>query len=222
MTEQWGAAAEVWTILMNTLPRRQPKAKATTAVPVDRVAALPVAEKRAWLRRRVLTCYQKAGQPDAAITHYRAAVKADPADLDLRLELAEALVANEQEIAGRNELRRILERDPHHQGASVKLAELHQMRGEWWEAERLYRDALATDPDNDSAKRGLAELLRERGHEQFNQGYHAGARDTYAAALKLAPDDVDLLASIGFAELLSNDEAGARAHFESRPGQRHP
>jgi tetratricopeptide (TPR) repeat protein len=214
-TEQWGAAAEAWTVLMNTLPRRQPKAKATTAVPLDRVAALPVAEKRAWLRRRVLTCYQKADQPDAAITHYRAAVKADPDDLDLRLELAEALFANEQEIAGRNELRRILERDPHHQGASAKLAEFHQMRGEWWEAERLYRDVLAIDPDNDSAKHGLAELLRERGHEQFNQGYHAGARDTYAAALKLAPDDVDLLASIGFAELVSNDEAGARGHFEA-------
>ena len=119
-----------------------------------------MAEKRAWLRRRVLTCYQKAGQPDAAITHYRAAVKADPDDLDLRLELAEALLANEQEIAGRNELRRILERDPHHQGANAKLAEFHQMRGEWWEAERLYRDVLAADPDNNSAKRGLAELLR--------------------------------------------------------------
>lgn len=214
-TEQWGPAAETWTLLMNTLPRRQPKAKSTATVPADRVAALPVAEKRAWLRRRVLTCYQRADQPDAAITHYRAAVKADPDDLDLRLELADALLANEQEIAGRNELRRILERDPRHQGASAKLAEFHQMRGEWWEAERLYRDLLAADPDNDSAKRGLAELLRGRGHEQFNQGYHARARDTYAAALKLAPDDVDLLASIGFAELVSNDEAGARAHFEA-------
>jgi len=218
-TEQWGSAAETWTSLMNTLPRRQSKAKGNTNAPADRLAALPVAEKRAWLRRRVLTCYQKADQPDAAITHYRAAVKADPDDLDLRLELAEALIANDQEIAGRNELRRILERDPRHQGASAKLAELHLTRGELGEAERLYRGALATDPDNAAARRGLAELLRGRGHAQFNQGYHAAARDTYAAALKLAPDDVDLLASIGFAELVLNNEAGARAHFEAALAQ---
>lgn len=213
--EQWDAAAGAWTSLMNTLPRRQPKAKASAAEPADRVAALPVAEKRAWLRRRVLTCYQRAGRPDAAITHYRAAVKANPDDLELRLELVEALLANDQEIAGRNELRRILERDPGHQAANAKLAEIHQMRGEWWEAERLYRTALATDPDNDAARRGLTELLRERGHQLFNQGFHSSAADIYTAALKLTPDDVDLLASIGYARLMLNDEAGARAHFET-------
>ncbi len=201
-------------ILLNTLPRRQTKTKKTTDAPIGRIGGLSVAEKRAWLRRRALECYRKAGQLDQAITQYRAAIKAAPDDLDLRLELANALIANDQVVAGRNELRRIMERDPNHQEARVKLAELHQMRGETWEAERLLHEVVAADPDNASARRGLVELLRQRGHGQFNAGYHAGARDTYVAALKLAPDDEDLLASIGFAELVSNDEAAARGHFE--------
>jgi tetratricopeptide (TPR) repeat protein len=214
-TEQWGSAAEMWVSLLNTLPRRQTKTKKTADALPGRMGSLSVTEKRAWLRRRALECYRKAGQLDQAITQYRAAIKTVPDDLDLRLELANALLANDQVIAGRNELRRIVERDPNHQEARIKLAELHQERGETWEAERLLHEVVAADPDNASARRGLVELLRQRGHGQFNAGYHAGARDTYAAALKLAPDDANLLASIGFAELVSNDEAAARGHFEA-------
>jgi tetratricopeptide (TPR) repeat protein len=197
---------------------RSAEAAATPPVagaPAGRLAGLSVTEKRAWLRRRALESYRKAGQMAEAIAQCRAAVKAAPDDLDLRLELANALLANDQEIAGRNELRRILERDPSHQEACIKLAELHQARGEVWEAERLLQAAVAADPDNASVRRGLVELLRQRGHGQFNAGYHAGARDTYAAALKIAPDDVDLLASIGFAEWLLNDQVAARGHFET-------
>jgi tetratricopeptide (TPR) repeat protein len=183
---------------------------------------LSVAEKRTWLRRRALECYRKAGQLDGAIAQYRAAIKTNPDDFDLRLELADALLANDQVIAGRNELRRILARDPGHQEARAKLAEFHQTRGETWEAERLWREAVDADPDFEPAKRGLAELLRQRGHGEFQAGYHARARDTYAAALKLTPTDVDLLASIGYAELLLNNETAARAYFEDALAQGTP
>ncbi len=224
--EQWGSAAEMWVLLMSTLPRRQPKTKAKAKkaadAPADPVAGLSVAEKRAWLRRRALESYRKAGQLEQAIAQYRAAIKAAPDDLDLRLELANALLANDQEVAGRNELRRILERDPSHQEARVRLAELHQMRGEIWEAERLLQEVLDADPDHEQARRGLVEMLRQRGHGEFQAGYRELARDAYATALKLAPNDVDLLVSFGYTELVLGKIMIARTYFDQALAQGTP
>jgi tetratricopeptide (TPR) repeat protein len=75
------------------------------------------------------------------------------------------------------------------------------------------------DPDYQPARRGLAELLRQRGHNQFELGRYAAARDIYAAAVQLTPDDAELLASIGYAELLLKNEAAARGHFEAALAQ---
>ncbi|MBI4219485.1 MAG: tetratricopeptide repeat protein [Chloroflexi bacterium] len=215
MLEQWEAAAGAWIALMGTLPRRPSKARAKAAESDGRPASLPVTEQRHWLRRRALDCYKKAGLPDQAITHYRQVVKANPDDLDLRLELANVLLANDQLVAGRNELNRILEKDPKHIEAQVRMAEVHQQRGEDHDAERLLRAVLGTDPQCDPARRGMVELLRNRGHGQFNAGCIAQSQATYEAALKLAPDDADLLVSLGYAELSQRNPTAARAHFEA-------
>lgn len=208
---EWEAAAGAWRALMGTLPRRQSRARAVE--PDGR--SLSVAGQRAWMRRRVLDCYKKAGQPDQAIALYRQAVKASPDDLDLRLELANALLANGRVIAGRNELLRILEKDPKHIEAQVRLAEAHQQRGEERDAERLLRAALETEPGCEPARRGLVEIVRRRGHAQFNAGRVAQSAVFYRAGLELAPDDVDLLVSLGYAELKQRNPVAARAHFEA-------
>ena len=176
--EQWEAAAEAWADLLRALPRREPKAKkGKTPETETPLAGLALAEQRRWLRRRVLDNYQRAGRPDAAILYYKQAVKASPDELDVRLELASALLANEQEVAARNELNRILERDPDHLEARVRLAEIQQLRGETWAADQSLRAVLARAPDFEPARRGLLELLREQGHGWSNAGRPAsGAR----------------------------------------------
>jgi tetratricopeptide (TPR) repeat protein len=198
--EQWEAAAKAWADLMRALPRREPKPKKGKTQAVETpLTGLALAEQRRWLRRRILDNYQRAGRPDAAILYYKQAVKASPDDLDLRLELASALLSNQQEVAARNELTRILERDPKHLEARVRLAEIQQLRGELSAAEQSLR-----------------------GHAWSNAGHLAEARNVYAEALALAPGDVDLLASLGFVELELKDEAAARVHFETALARNEP
>jgi tetratricopeptide (TPR) repeat protein len=222
--EQWEPAAEAWAALLKTLPRKPGRpAKARQPAPEPRPGSspapngspLPVDAQRAWLRRRVLDDYQRAGRPDQAIAYYKQATKAAPDDLSLRLELAAALLANEQSIAARNEVQRILVKDPQHLGAFMLLAEINQAREEWGAAEQALRSALAIDPRHEAARRGLAQMLLERGVEAFNSGRYELARTTYTAALEFSAADPQLLANLAETELVLHQEPAAREHFEA-------
>jgi tetratricopeptide (TPR) repeat protein len=206
--EQWEPAAEAWAALLKTLPKRPPKKKpAPTDSSVD--------EQRAWLRRRILDNYKRAGRPDQAIAYYKQAVKAVPDDLDLRLELASALLANEQIIAARNEVQRILDKDSAHVGARLLQAEVHQARDEWYAAEQALRRVLEIDPQHEAARRGLAQTMLDRGVDAFNTGRYDLARTIYAEALAFSPTDTQLLVFLAETEWVSKDEAAAREHFEA-------
>jgi tetratricopeptide (TPR) repeat protein len=212
--EQWEPAAAAWAALLKSLPR-QPRrsAKASQAAPEATPGGSPVDAQRAWLRRRVLDDYRRADRPDEAIVYYKQASKAAPDDLNLRLELAAALLANDQALAARNEIQRILAKDPHHLGAFLLLAEVHQAREEWYAAEQALRSALAIDPQHAAARRGLAQMMLERGVEAFNSGRYELARTTYAAALEFSPADPQLLVNLAETELVLNQEPAAREHF---------
>ncbi|MBI5293183.1 MAG: tetratricopeptide repeat protein [Chloroflexi bacterium] len=212
--EQWEAAAELWAALLGTMPRRVSKSKKKTAAPAE-AGGIPADEQRAWLRRRVLDNYNRAGRPDQAIAYYKQAVKAAPDDLDLRLELAAALLANEQTIAARNEANRILEKDRQHIGAHLLLAEMHQTRGEWYAAEQALRRALEIDPRREAARRGLAQMLIQRGINSFNNGHYKLAQETYIAALEYAPTDLQALTFLADTELVLKDETAARMRLEA-------
>ncbi len=208
--EQWEAAAETWSALLGKLPRRPTKKS-----PAQLGLPLPIPELRNWLRRRVLDGYRRAGRPDQAISHYRNLIKASPDDLDARLELADALLANDQIIAGRNELQRILQKDPEHVDARARLAEVHKERGELYAAELHLRAALETDPQHAPTRRGMVEILCERGHSQFNVGYFAQARKIYEEALTFAPGDAQLLVWLGNTELALQHATAARERFDA-------
>jgi tetratricopeptide (TPR) repeat protein len=209
-TEQWTDAAAHWEALLSRLPKR-PAKKSQAALQLP----LPVPEFRAWLRRHTLDCYKRAGQPDLAITHYRSLVKANPDDLDLRVELAGALLSNDQEIAARNELKRILAKDAQHIEARLLLAEIHHERGEMWAAEEQMRAVLKTDPNHEVARRGLIDLTIERGHSWFNAGHYGEAKKIYEEALELTPDDGPLLIFLGNTELALRQLPAARQHFDA-------
>ncbi|MCC6190342.1 MAG: tetratricopeptide repeat protein [Anaerolineales bacterium] len=207
--EQWQPAAEAWAALLKTLPRRS----ARKGKPAP--SAQPTGELRAWLRRRILDNYQRAGQPDQAIAYYKQAVKAAPDDLDLRLELVSALLANEQVIAARNEAQRILDRDSAHVGAWLLQAEIHQAREEWFAAEEALRRVLEIDPAHEAARRGLAQIMRDRGVEAYNAGRYDLARAIYTKALAFSPADAQLLVFLAETEWVLKDEAAAHGHFET-------
>ncbi len=208
--EHWAEAAASWNGLIGQLPKR-PTQKSQAALQLP----LPAAEFRTWLRRHILQCYQRSGQPDLAITHYRSLVKASPDDLDLRLELAEALLANDQVIAARNELDRILAKDSRHVEAHRLLAEIHHARGELYAAEQQLRAVLEVDPNQEAARHGLVDLMVERGHSWFSSGRYDEAKKIYEAALQLTPDDTPLLTWLGNTELAQRQLTVAHQHFDA-------
>lgn len=107
--EDWMKAADSWRALLRTRSRQQS-------------ADQQEQSRWAWVRTRVIECYQRANRPDEAVTVFRQAIKADPNDLDLRIQLSDALLANQQERSAQNELDRILAIDPQHPEALLRKA----------------------------------------------------------------------------------------------------
>lgn len=210
--EQWEMAAEVWSAVLEAMPRRRGRA---AKKPVETPDAIAQEDQIPWLRRRILDNYKRAGRPDEAISYYKQAVKSDADNLDLRLELASALLANDQTIAARNEVKRILDKDPQHLDAYLLQAQIHQDRHDDYAAEQSLRRVLEIDPKHDMARRAIAHLMLERGMDAFNYGQYLLAHRVYTEALTFAPDDVQLLVFLGETEFALRNSQGARARFDA-------
>jgi tetratricopeptide (TPR) repeat protein len=207
--DRWAEAAATWDELRGLLPSR-PSAKSQAALQLP----LPVPEFRAWLRRHVLECYKHTGDLNSAITQYRALIKSNPDDLDLRYEFADALISNAQEIAARNEVQRILEKDEKRTAARLLLVEIHLERGELYAAEMQARQALELDPSHAAARQALSDVLAERGHNLFEMSRFAEAKKFYDEALALTPDHSQLLIWLGNTELVLRNQPEAVRYFD--------
>lgn len=151
--EEWEPAAESWRALLRTRPRK-------------RSAEDAAAEARwAWVRKRIIECYRRAGRPDEAVTVFRQALKAEPNDLELRIQLADALMANQQERAATNELQRILQIDPQHPEALLRMAIAQSERGFYAEAEEIARGLVERHPDRDDLRRAAAGIFLHNGRQ---------------------------------------------------------
>jgi tetratricopeptide (TPR) repeat protein len=208
-SERWAEAAATWEQLRGKLPPR-PSAKAQAAWQLP----LPVPEFRTWLRRHVLDCYKHTGDLEGAITQYRALIKSAPDDLDLRYEFAEALIANAQEIAARNEVQRILQKDEKRTEARLLLVEIHLERGELYAAEQQARQALEHDPNHAAARQAVSDVLAERGHHFFELGRYAEAKKFYEEAVTLTPDHSQLLIWLGNTELALRNKTEGTRYFD--------
>ncbi len=174
--EEWTAAAEMWRAMMRTRPRKAKSEEEKAADPQDYTDA-----QWAWIRKRVITCYQHAGEPGEAVKVFRQAIKSDPDDLDMRIQLADSLLANNQAQASINELNRILEREPRHVDAHLRLAEIYvqisdefDWRGQWHVAERSLRIVLEEEPDREDVRRQVSRILLTRGHRLHSMGNRIG------------------------------------------------
>jgi len=195
--EHWLEAADTWRGLLRTRPRGRAVAGDEQDIAVERAdpgggqtEAGGLSEAHwLWVRQRVIECYKRARQPGAAVDMYRQAIKADPHDVNLRIEFASALLANEQEQAAEHELHRVLERDRSNVDARLRLAELESEREHWPAAATWLRAVLKGHPERDDARRQLAQVLKEEGDEWHDLGKLKEAGNCYAEGQQLAPDD---------------------------------
>ncbi|GAC1354611.1 MAG: hypothetical protein NVSMB42_12480 [Herpetosiphon sp.] len=179
--EQWMPAAAAWRGMLRSRPR---KVTAREVAPGEMTDA-----QWAWVRRRVIECYKRAGAPGEAVALFRQAVKAEPNDLETRLQLVDALLANDQEQAALNEVQRILTIDPGHVDAQMRMASLHAARGELGAALQVARSLFQQHPERDDLRSFLVLLLLEQGSEFHSWRDYGAATKLFAEGQELAPDN---------------------------------
>lgn len=199
--EQWEQAAQAWRELFATKPRSKKKDPFSDA-------------QWAWIRRRAVQDLQKAGRLVQAIALMKQKVKTTPDDLAARMELVEMLLANQQEIAARNELERILEIDPQHAQARFRLAEWHAARREWHTAEMQIKQLLEHDPQNERACKQMARLMQQHGRSLLESRQVQAAREVFEEAIRWAPNDATLYIDLGHTHLELKQHETARTAFD--------
>jgi tetratricopeptide (TPR) repeat protein len=198
--ERWLDAAGSWRAMLRTKPRK--KAKNDDSDLSD--------TQWSWVRGRVIECYKRAGAISEAVVVFRQAIKAEPDDLDLRLQLSDALQANGQEQAALNELHRVLQINVEHTEAQIRMTSLHSIRGEWYAAEQLLRSILTRHPEREDARRQMARLLLTRGSQLHNMGNYPMAEKLFKEGQYFAPDDY--LFPLNLARIAIDQRKLSRAH----------
>ncbi len=197
-TGQFYQAAELWREVVRRRPR---KADAPDALTSKQVALL-------W--GHVAECYAQAGDVEEAITTLRNAVRNDPENLDLRLELVDALSANDQWDAASNEIGRILDRDPDKVGALVRAARIDEMDGYLARARQIWEQVLELAPDHLEARERLAGVLTRQGTRLLQRGDFDRALEALREAVAYVPDEPYLYLGCADCELHQDDVEAAR------------
>jgi tetratricopeptide (TPR) repeat protein len=143
--ENWGAAAAAWREMVRARSR---KAGNPNYLNNSQVAAI-------W--ERTAECYYKDDEPDEAVTCLKTALKYAEKDMELRLDLVDLLLDNQQEKAARNELMRILSFDPQNVEALMQLGNLTFADLEIEESIKIFKKVLTIDPQRADAREALAD-----------------------------------------------------------------
>lgn len=175
--EQWMQAAEMWRAMLRTRARKGGD------------GGQPDDAQWAWVRKRVIECYKSAGAPGEAVTIFRQAIKATPDDLDVRLQLVDALIANEQAQAAVNEIERILAIDPAHIDARLRGAALLGIREEFEAGRAMLRPVLEQQPEHQDARQGMVALLLAEGQRNLRWYNLPAAERLFEQAQHMAPND---------------------------------
>ncbi len=178
-------AAEHWRTLLRRRPRKADHPDALTDQQVARI----------W--QNIAENYSKAEDYEEAITTYKNAVKWDPENIDLRLQLVEAYQSEGRWQAAENELNRILDKNPNHIRALTLLAESYSDDYFPGQARNLWRRILELEPDNPVARQQLAHSYVQEGSRYTMWGDYQRALDIFNEGLKQAPNNQQLLTVIG-------------------------
>ncbi len=197
-TERFLEAAELWRQVVRRRPR---KANAPDALTSQQVSLL-------W--GHVAECYRRAGNVQEAITTLRNAVKNDPSNTDLHLELVDALVASERWSAASNEVTRILKREPDNVSALVRTARLDEGWGYLSRARQTWKKIVELDPNHLEAQERLVELLHQEGARLYRAGRPDEAQECYREALAYMPDEAYLYIALAECYFDKSDPDAAR------------
>ena len=201
-TERFLEAAELWRQVVRRRPR---KANAPDALTSQQVALL-------W--GHVAECYRRAGNVQEAITTLRNAVKSDPGNTDLHLELVDALTASERWSASRHEVTRILKREPDNVSALVRTARLDERWGYLSRARQTWKKIVELDPNHLEAQERLVELLHQEGARLYRAGRPDEAQECYREALAYMPDEAYLYIALAECYFDKSDPDAARQELE--------
>ena len=191
---RFGEAADLWRQVVRRRPRK-----------VD----APTRQQVAMLWGHVAECYRRAGDVEEAVTTLRNAVKNDPDNTDLRLELVDALVANDHWDAAENELGRIVKKEPENVGALVRSARIAEMGWYTARAQPIWRKVLALDPHYLEARERLAELLEREGDLLVRLGKSGAALERYREALTYIPEEPYLYLACADCHFVQGDAEAA-------------
>ncbi len=198
--ECWADAADAWRAMLRTRPRK--KTKQTEEDITD--------AQWDWVRKRIIECYKRAGQPGEAITLFRQAIKADPEDLETRLQLVDAFVANEQEQSAVNELQRITDINPEYSEAYLRLASIYLQHRDWYNAATPLQKLITQNPQREDLRRQVAQLLLLHGINQSEVMLYDAAIKTFENGWQFAPGDYRF--PLNIARLLLNQRQEQKAH----------
>jgi tetratricopeptide (TPR) repeat protein len=180
-------AGETWREALRRRPRR---ADHPDALSDDQIARL-------W--QRAAECYIRAGEFEEVDHIYQQAIKWAPENLDLRLALAEnALNEGRLQLAG-NELERILERNPKHVPALLRMGEVYaQDVDAWWaqRAPKYWQQVLEIDPKNNQARQLLAEWYLEQAEITHDRQICDETIENYQKSLEYLPGNVKVLSQL--------------------------
>ena len=202
---EWMEAADAWRMMLRTKPRKNSR---------DAKSDLLTDTHWAWLRKRVITCYKQAGDLAQTIVVCRQALKAQPDDIELHLDLVEAFLANEQIKPATNELQKLLKKNPQHPEALARLAQLQTAQGEWHAAEQTLLQALQGEPDNPKLRDHMADTLMDWGAFYNEQGRYDRAVELFERALTFAPTNYNVQLWMARVEFNRKKPAPAREHLE--------
>ncbi|HKY04994.1 MAG TPA: tetratricopeptide repeat protein, partial [Blastocatellia bacterium] len=118
------------------------------------------------LARHLAQLYRRAGQPQAAVQIFRTLIKDKPEDMALRIELARAMIENNQAEEAVKEIEPMLTAHPNSPGLLSLLGDLSS-KDKPDAGASYYRRALEADPsDNDTRVKLGATLVRAQKYEE--------------------------------------------------------
>lgn len=125
--------------------------------------------------------YRQSARSDKAIELVSATVERLPESVDLRVVLADLLLAQKQIPEAEAQLKKVIELQPEDLSHRYRLARFHMLAKNIPAAERTLREAIATKPDSVEAKVALADLLAA----------HGGADNAEAELKRFAAEEKD-------------------------------
>jgi len=180
-------AGETWREALRRRPRR---ADHPDALSDDQVARL-------W--QHTAECYSKAGEFEEVGRIYQQAIKWAPENLELRMALAENAMREGRFQLASNELERVLERDPKHVPALLRMGEVcSQDSSYWWnkQAPKYWQQVLDIDPKNTQARQFLAEWYLEQAEESHRWSGCEKTLENYQKSLEFRPGNLKALSGL--------------------------